>query len=180
MSGRVLVLYASTHGHTATIAARVTERLRGHGLEAEVADVRAAPDTSPAAFDAVVVGASVHRGAHQPEVLAWVRRHSAELGLRRTALFSVSLTAADDSGDAQRTTRELIDELVDASDWTPDATAAFAGAFQYREYDVFTRTLMRLIAHRHGITTDIDEDVELTDWDAVDAFADRVAAMLGG
>jgi menaquinone-dependent protoporphyrinogen oxidase len=99
-------------------------------------------------------------------------------GLRSTALFSVSLTAADDTDDARRVTRELIDDLVDASDWTPTLTAAFAGAFQYREYDVFTRTLMRLIADRHEITTDISADVELTDWLAVDAFADRFAATL--
>jgi menaquinone-dependent protoporphyrinogen IX oxidase len=37
---------------------------------------------------------------------------------------------------------------------------------------------MRLIADRHGITTDISADVELTDWLAVDAFADRFAATL--
>jgi len=179
MPARVLVLYASTHGHTGTIAARLAERLRGHGLTADAVDVAVAPQTSPADYDVVVVGASVHRGRHQPEALAWVRRHSAELALRPSALFSVSLTAADDTDDARHVTRELIDELVDASDWTPAIVAAFAGAFQYREYDVFTRTLMRVIAHRHGMTTDVSEDVELTDWDAVDAFADRFAQVLG-
>jgi menaquinone-dependent protoporphyrinogen oxidase len=173
----ILVVYASTHGHTGRIARRVADVLRREGLDTVVADVRAAPPATLEPFDAVIAGASVHRGKHQPELVAWAREHAAQLSDRPSAFFSVSLTAADDTGDARRVTRELIDELLDDTGWTPTVSAAFAGAFQYREYDIFTRTLMRLIARQHGVTTDTSKDVDLTDWDAVERFAASFAAF---
>lgn len=39
-----LVVYASTHGHTARIAARIAEAMRAHGVEADLHDVASAGD----------------------------------------------------------------------------------------------------------------------------------------
>jgi len=44
---RALVVYASTHGHTARIAARVAEAMRAQGLEADLHDVANAGDADP-------------------------------------------------------------------------------------------------------------------------------------
>jgi menaquinone-dependent protoporphyrinogen IX oxidase len=41
-----------------------------------------------------------------------------------------------------------------------------------------TRLIVRLIAHQKDLPTDVHVDVDFTDWDAVDAFAHEVAAML--
>jgi menaquinone-dependent protoporphyrinogen oxidase len=59
----------------------------------------------------------------------------------------------------------------------PDRTASFAGALQYREYDPFTRLLIRLMMARGHHPTDTSRDHVFTDWDAVDAFAADVAAL---
>jgi menaquinone-dependent protoporphyrinogen oxidase len=53
-----------------------------------------------------------------------------------------------------------------------------AGALQYREYDVFTRVLMRLMMRRGGHTTDVSQDHEYTDWDSVDRFSREIAALV--
>lgn len=52
-----------------------------------------------------------------------------------------------------------------------------SGALQYLEYDVFTRTLMRLKMGKDGHPTDISHDCDSTDWDAVDEFGREVATL---
>lgn len=171
MSKRVLILFASQHGHTARIAERLGTVLASEGITAIERDVRYdADELNPSQYDGVIVGGSVHRGHHEHELLEWIARHHTALSLRPSAFFSVSLTAADDTDEARATTRELIDDVLDATGWIPSMTAAFAGALRFRQYDLPTRVLMRLIARQHGEDVDGVHDVEYTDWDAVDRF----------
>ena len=72
----VLVLYASTHGHTAKIATRVAEALEHAGHAVDLRRVDAHDEPSPADYAAVVVGGSIHAGHHQRELVGWVRRHA--------------------------------------------------------------------------------------------------------
>jgi menaquinone-dependent protoporphyrinogen oxidase len=180
VSRTALVVYATTHGHTGRIARRIGEVLTREGLEAHVFELpRSGPRPDPNDYDLVVAGGSVHGGRHQAHLVDWLHRHHAALGMRPSAFFSVSLTAADDTDEARAATRELIDELVEDTDWTPDETLAVAGALQYREYDLPTRVVMRLIARKHEDSTDITQDTEYTDWDAVEAFAAGMARRVG-
>lgn len=173
----VLIAYASTHGHTAKIARRIADRLQADGVPVETHDVGGGADPDPSVHDAVVVAASVHRGSHQQEAIAWAKRHRGELAAMPGALVSVSLTAADDSEDARATTARLVREFARESGWTPDRELSVAGALQYREYDVFTRTLMRLLMRRGGHPTDASHDHDFTDWQAVDDFAADLARL---
>ena len=176
MSKRVLILYSSRHGHTARIAERLGTALATEGITAIERDVRhAAEELVPSHYDGVIVGGSVHRGHHDPELLEWLSAHHSTLSLRPSAFFSVSLTAADDTAEARGTTQALIDDVLDATGWIPSMTAAFAGALLWREYDLPTRVLMRLIARQHGEDVDVGRDVVYTDWDAVDRFGHELA-----
>jgi menaquinone-dependent protoporphyrinogen oxidase len=183
MSHRVLVLYASTHGHTGKIAERIGTTLTTHGVSANVRDVHSYGEHADLdKYEAVIVGASVHVGHHQSEMLGWLGRHHTRLDAMPSAFFSVSLTAADDSDEARATTRELIDDVLDASGWTPRESVAFAGALQFKEYNLPTRVIMRLMArrieHQTGTSIDVHEDTDYTDWAAVDRFAEAFAASL--
>ena len=57
-------------------------------------------------------------------------------------------------------------------------TATLAGALQYREYDFFTRTLIRLMMKRGGHPTDTSRDYDYTDWEAVARFGHEFSGML--
>ena len=173
----VLLLYASTHGHTVKLAARMARVLEGCSVAAHAHDIRAGSAPPPSGYDAVIVGASVHGGHHQPEILDWTKRHHTSLNGMPSAFFSVSLTAADDTEESRRATREYVDDFLDDTGWIPRKTASFAGALQYREYDFMTRLVMRVLMRRHGHTTDIGHDHEYTDWEAVERFARSCAAM---
>ena len=175
----VLLLHASTHGHTSRIAARIADVLAAEGIRV---DTRKAPlggaDPSPADYDAVIVGASIHAGHHQKEIVAWARRHRTTLATRPSAFFSVCLTAADDTEESRAATRQYLDEFAEATGWTPTRTTTFAGALRYREYDFATRLLIRLLMHKGGHPTDTSRDHDYTDWDAVEQFARECAGLL--
>jgi menaquinone-dependent protoporphyrinogen oxidase len=171
MEPGVLVLYASTHGHTRRIASRIAEVLRSDGARAHLCDVHEAAGISPGDYDAVVIGASIHGGSHQDEAREWVKHHAAALAEGGSAFFSVSLTAAEDTPESRRITREYVDEFLDDTGWTPDESASFAGALQYREYDFATRLVMRLLMRRGEHPTNVSRDFDYTDWEAVASFA---------
>jgi menaquinone-dependent protoporphyrinogen oxidase len=176
MSARVLVLYASTHGQTEKIAQRIAEVLRGRGAAVELERItKQTSELAEPRYDAVVVGASVHAGHHQGEVVSWLKRNRALLAAQPSALFSVSLTAAENTDEAHETTQGYLDELAEQTGWTPTLTQRFAGALKFQEYGVATRVLMRLIERRRDPTADLRGDTEYTDWQAVDAFAVRLA-----
>lgn len=119
---------------------------------------------------------SLHSGHHQSQLVDWIRAHVNTLAESPTTFISVSLTTADDTDEARAATRACVHKLVDDTGWTPGRVLYVAGALQYREYDLPTRVIMRLIARRHHQPTDVHEDVDYTDWPAVEAFARELAS----
>jgi menaquinone-dependent protoporphyrinogen oxidase len=171
-----LVIYASTHGHTARIAARVAQAMRAQGLDVDLREAATAA-AGPAGYDVVVVGASLHREHHQPEIVEWVKTHRAALERRPSVFLSVSLSAADESDAARAATQHCIDAFCAQTGWSPARSEPVAGSLQYREYDVFTRQLMRLLMKRMGHSTDSSQDHDYTDWDAVDRLGAELAQL---
>jgi menaquinone-dependent protoporphyrinogen oxidase len=171
----ILVVFASTHGHTTKIAARIAETMRRDGASVTLEHVDAAP--SPLGYDAAVIGASVHAGHHQTEVIEWAEGHRTSLSLVPSAFFSVCLTAADDDEESRRATRGYLDDFVEESGWTPRRATTFAGALQYCEYSFATRLVMRLLMHKGNHPTDTSRDYDYTDWDAVERFPHDCAEL---
>jgi menaquinone-dependent protoporphyrinogen oxidase len=174
---KILIASASTHGHTAKIASCIAEVLRSEGHDVDVHDDVAATDPSPAGYDAVIVGASIHAGRHQQPLVQWARRHGTSLTMTPSAFFSVSMTAAEDTDEARERARGYLDDFEEHTDWTPRLRTSFGGALQYREYGFMTRLIVRAISKHEGRPTDTKRDYDFTDWGAVTAFA-RTCAKL--
>ncbi|MGZ8562244.1 MAG: flavodoxin domain-containing protein [Candidatus Limnocylindria bacterium] len=174
---RFLLLYASTHGQTEKIASRICEVLRDQGVDALAQEATDNAALNPADFDVVLVAASVHAGHHQREVLDWVKAHAATLNGMPSAFVSVSLSAAEDTDESREANRAYMDEFSDTTGWTPTERTPVAGALQYLEYDFMTKLLMRLTMKRGHHPTDTSQDYEYTDWEQVESFARRCAAM---
>lgn len=172
---RILILHATIEGQTARVAARIAQYLRdrGHAVESIRAD-SAPVGPEFAAFDAVIVGASVHYGRHPDHLRALVRRHRAALASRRSAFFSVSLSARSKPQAAQR----YVQKFLRQAGWQPRQTATFAGALPYSEYATWKRWLMIAFVGFAGGDTDASRDYEYTDWHAVDRFAEAFARSL--
>jgi menaquinone-dependent protoporphyrinogen oxidase len=174
---RFLIAYASTHGHTAKIAHRIADVIRAEGHSVDVHDDLTETDPDVMDYDAVIIGASIHAGHHQPALVEWTKHHSFQLSTRPSAFFSVCLTAAEDNDTARETARDYVDDFEETTGWTPRRRSTFAGALQFREYNFPTRLMMRVLMKQGGHPTDIHHDYDYTDWDAVEAFAGKCAKL---
>jgi menaquinone-dependent protoporphyrinogen oxidase len=168
---RILIAYGTSEGQTRRIAECIARVIREQGHEAVLVDVkRATPD--PAEYDAVIVGASVHRGRHQTHVGEYVRETRDALQRLPTAFFSVSLAICGPSEAERREAEGYAAEFARLTQWQPGKVALFAGALLYTKYGFFTRWIMKRIARGKG-SADLDtsRDYEYTDWDGVKRFA---------
>ncbi len=174
---RALVIYSSTHGHTAKIASNLAGTLQSNGLRVDVRELLEGSYVAPGDYDAIVAAASIHRGHHQKEMVEWVKEHRRELDAKSNAFISVSLTAAEDTDEAREATAKCIEDFRMETGWRPDRTEPVAGALQYREYDAFTRIFVRLLMKQGGHPTDTSRDHDFTDWKALHRLGDELAAQ---
>lgn len=172
------VFYATTEGQTARIAERIAKGIQAAGISSGAIDVRSvqAQHVEWTQVRAVVVGASLHAGAHQKEAGRFISAHRDHLNARPSWFFSVSLAAASKDPAEVSEARKLAQGFVDAAKWCPRRVICFAGRLAYTKYGWITLMMMRHIARREGASTDTSRDHEYTDWDAVDEFTRRAIA----
>jgi len=175
---RILLLYATTEGQTELIAERMAHTLRekGHNVDMLPADTDPAR-LDPAAYDGVMVGASIHYGHHPAYLRQLIRRHRSALAARHCAFFSVSLSAGGPRPKPAAAQRYL-DKFLRKTGWQPNMTASFAGAVKYSVYGPIKRRVMIVFVGLGGGETDTSRDYEYTDWAAVERFAGEFAQRL--
>lgn len=173
----ILVCYGTGEGQTATVAERIVDVPDERGHDATVVNAAERPaDLAVSDFDAVLVGASIHAGKHQPAVRKFIDENRDALAAMPTAFFQVSLSSADERGAGQAAA--YVDELVEETGWHPDRIGFFGGALRYSEYGFVKRLLMKQVAKRAIPNVNTSGDVEFTDWDEVESFATDVAAFV--
>lgn len=175
---RVLLLYSSVYGLSRQICERIQASLRQRGLPAEVAALTDA-GVDPAAYDAIVIGASIKHGKHHPSVLEYIRRHQALLESRPSALFSVNLVARKPARNTPQT-NPYLRRLVAQSPWKPALLGVFAGELDYSRYGAVDKYMMRLVMWLNHGPTDLATRVQFTDWQQVERFAGQVAQLCDG
>jgi len=173
---RILIIYASHYGQTATIAGRLRDRLvvRGHEVDLCNVDVGLPP---PNQYDAVMLGSRIELGHHAKPLMQYIRAHREELQRIPTAFFSVSMSAAGKPPGSDPN-HYLATAFADLH-WSPTVSTAFGGALQYRRYNWAVRLVMKAISKQGGHTTDTSKNHFFTDFDDVSDFADRFAWHLG-
>lgn len=174
------VFYATTEGQTRRIAERLSELLHERGIDSRAIDVTSADaqELDWRRVRAVAVGASVHRGRHQPSIDAFVRRHTDALNARPATFFSVSLRAATPGAADRDATRQVALKLLTDTGWRPGQVTILAGRLAYTKYGWLMRWVMKRIARKAGLAIDTSRDHEYTNWDEVARLADDLAAEL--
>jgi len=179
--GSILVCYGTGEGQTATVADRIVDALaeRGHDATAlDAADLP--PEFDLEAFDAVLVGASIHMGKHQPAVREFVSANRDALAARPTGFFQLSLSSAVTDEARRADAAGYVDAFLEETGWRPDRIARFGGALRYSKYGFLKRLMMKRIAREATGDTDASRDYEYTDWHEVEAFAADFAAFVEG
>lgn len=104
---KILIAYGTTEGQTARIADHIAGVIRSRGFEAQAVDLKRSKDVPLNAYNAVIVGGSIHMGKHQDEVADFVRTNRAALeGLPSAVLFG-ELGRARRHGERRGVRREL-------------------------------------------------------------------------
>ncbi len=175
---KILLLYSSVYGLSRRISERLQTHLSRQGVTAEVAAITdAVPD--PAAFDAIVIGASIRHGKHNPAVMDFIRRHLAVLQSKPSAFFSVNLVARKPTRNT-RETNPYLRRFMAQSPWQPKLQGVFAGELDYARYGPLDRRMMQFVMWLNKGPTDPTTKVEFTDWKAVEGFAAQLAGLAGG
>src|SRR5438093_2282682 len=91
---KAVVFYATREYQTQRIADHIAKELGRFGIQTDLRDVRRRAFVDWTRYAWVFVAASVHVGRHEPEMIAFVRRHRANLERLDAAFLSVSLSEA--------------------------------------------------------------------------------------
>ncbi|WP_417068650.1 menaquinone-dependent protoporphyrinogen IX dehydrogenase [Niveibacterium terrae] len=172
---KVLILHSSVDGHTVEICHRIASSLETNGWAATLAAIDAYDDAALADADALVIGASIRYGHHRPAVEKFIASHLALLEAKTSALFSVGLVARKPE-KSEPHTNPYLRKFLSRIAWKPKIAAVFAGRLDYPRYRFFDRQMIRLIMAITGGPTDPETVIEYTDWKAVEAFAQKIAA----
>jgi menaquinone-dependent protoporphyrinogen oxidase len=168
----ILVIYGTTDGHTAKVAAFLGEHLRALGHTVEVDDAKE-PRRSPMAadFDAVIVAASIHVSGYQQAVRRWVRDNLPALGERPNAFLSVCMGIVQATPRVRADLDAIVERFVAHTGWRPQRIEFVAGAIPYSRYGLFKRWVMQYMSRQAGVKTSPKQDYEYTDWEALRGFA---------
>lgn len=177
---KVLVIYASTEGHTKKIAEYIAQKLRDEHHEVElVSGNNMNNEPKLETFDGLIIGASVHMGTHPENLKIFAKQHIDVLKQKQTAFFSVCMMARNPLPEKQQEARKYVQDFIKETGWEPNIHQIFAGAIKYSKYGFLMKMVMKRIAKKEGADTDTSKDYEYTDWNAVTEFANRFANSLG-
>ncbi len=173
---RVLIVYASTDGHTRKICERLRELIGRHANLVTLVSIEDAGAADLSMFDKIVIGASIRYGRHNPLVLEFVQANAPALDAKPNAFFSVNIVARKPHKN-QPDSNPYLQKFLAQTRWRPKHLGVFAGKLDYPRYGFLDRLMIRLIMWLTNGPTDPRTVVEFTDWQRVEAFAVRVARM---
>lgn len=174
---KVMIIYATTEGHTRKIAGFLKDEAEKAGHIAGLFDASVKPPT-PVGYDSVVIAASIHAGKYQPQIFHYVKEHAEILNGMMSVFLSVSLTAASDEPESWKELRSQTDQFLQEAAWTPHIVEFAAGALLFTEYDFFKRFIMRMISKKAGGDTDTSRDFVYTDWNKLRDLLDKIGRRI--
>lgn len=172
----ILIVYSSTDGHTRAICERLGLLLESERDRVTLVAIEEARAVQLSAFDKIVIGARIRYGRHSALVRRFVATHAAVLMSKPSAFFSVNLTARK-AGKDRPENNPYLRKFLKQTRWRPREVDVFAGKLDYRRYGFFDLLVIRLIMWLTNGPTDPATTVEFTDWQRVEGFAERIAAM---
>lgn len=172
---KCLVFYGTAEGHTLKIAKLISEHIQAAGHEVHLHDAsKPTSGLNLSDLDAFLAAAPVHQQRHPDAVIDYLKVHAQTLNALPSALVSVSLSAAFESGLAEA--RTYVDRLLERTGWRPTAIHLAAGALRYETYDYFQEQIIRHIVLKDRAPEQIEGNHEFTDWDALTQFVDGFVA----
>jgi menaquinone-dependent protoporphyrinogen oxidase len=173
---RILIAYSTVDGHTLTICTRLKQSIERIGHAATLLEIGQSIDVDPESFDQIVIGASIRYGKYRPAVYSFIEANRRALEHKPSAFFSVNVVARKPGKDTPAS-NPYIKSFRRKTTWAPREVAVFAGKLDYPRYGFLDRQIIRFIMWLTSGPTDPTACIEFTDWEKVEAFAQRISRM---
>ncbi|OOH89280.1 protoporphyrinogen oxidase [Pasteurellaceae bacterium 15-036681] len=171
---KTLILYLTNDGQTKKIAEKIADELQ---TECGVISLTENPTAEMLdQYETIVIGASIRYGHFNPLLEKFIAQHYELLNRKKSAFFSVNLTARKETRNTPETntyTRKLLARIQ----WQPNLVEVIAGALFYPRYTWFDRVMIRFIMKITKGDTDTSKEYEYTNWQQVSQFADKIRKL---
>jgi len=169
-------VYSTVDGHTLEICQRLIEVVERRGFEAAIFELTADSVLDLAPYDQVVVGASIRYGKHRPELTRFINENTGVLESKLGAFFSVNAVARKPEKKEPHT-NPYVRKFLKTIAWKPTIIGIFGGRIHYAKYRFWDRTMIRFIMWLTKGPTNLDANVDFTDWDEVEAFGHAICEL---
>ncbi|MBT8118966.1 MAG: menaquinone-dependent protoporphyrinogen IX dehydrogenase [Gammaproteobacteria bacterium] len=172
----IIIIYSTTDGHTREICSQLIKVIEQQGEQATMVEIDEVASIDLAAFDKIVIGASIRYGKHDKKVYRLIEKNQQLLESRANAFFSVNVVARKPE-KRQPDTNPYLKKFLKEISWQPKNLAVFAGKIDYPMYSFWDRNIIRLIMWMTKGPTDPAATIDFTDWKQVDDFARFICDM---
>ncbi|MBT0664050.1 menaquinone-dependent protoporphyrinogen IX dehydrogenase [Geobacter pelophilus] len=172
----ILIIYSTTDGQTGKICERLRQVIEQQGHQVTVVAIADQAGIDLAAFDKIVIGASIRYGKHSPQISAFIEGNRQILESKPNAFFSVNVVARKPE-KSRPEQNPYLQKFLRKISWQPQQLAVFAGKIDYPSYRPIDRFMIRLIMWMTKGPTDPTAVVEFTDWQQVEEFGRVICAM---
>ena len=169
---RLLILYSTVDGHTKNICEYISTKLKNR-KKVSIFSIEEANQISLSEFDEVVIGASVRYGYHRKNVYKYIQTNKEILNEKKTAFFSLNLTARKKDKNLPSTNPYIV-KFLKKVDWDPTLKDVFAGRLDYPNLDFLNKLAILFIMVITNGPKDISKTYELTDWNRVDKLINSI------
>ena len=172
---KLLILYSTVDGHTKHICEYISEKLNKEKI-ISVSPIEEFGQYQLSEFKEIVIGASVRYGYHRKNVYEFIQENRETLEKKKTAFFSLNLTARKPEKNSPETNPYII-KFLKKVEWEPTKKAVFAGRLDYPSLDCANKLAILFIMVITNGPKDISQVYELTDWKKVDELIESISEI---
>lgn len=171
----LLILYSTVDGHARHICEYAQSKLSDK-KEVVMASMEECGEYNVADFDEILIGASVRYGFHRKNVYQFVTSNKGELDKKKTAFFSLNLTARKPEKSTPETNPYII-KFLKKVNWEPTIQAVFAGRLDYPSLSCPNRLAILLIMAITNGPKDLSKVHDFTNWKKVDEMIESIMIL---
>jgi menaquinone-dependent protoporphyrinogen oxidase len=169
-------IYSTVDGHTLEICQRLKQVVEDSGFEATILELTPDAVLDLSSLDQIVIGASIRYGKHRPEVARFINENATLLDSKHGAFFSVNAVARKPDKKTPET-NPYVKKFLKTINWQPAIIGIFGGRIHYAKYRFWDRTMIRFIMWMTKGPTDLNANVDFTNWDEVEAFGTALCEL---
>lgn len=168
MEPKIGMIYSTVDGQTLKICNKLIEVLQQNNQQVDLISIDDFKgDISK--YNKLIVGASIRYGVHNPKIVEFIKTNKTSLDSIKTAFFSVNLVARKPE-KSDPDTNPYVVKFFKTIEWKPTVVKVFAGKLDYKKYSFFDRKMIQLIMWMTKGPTNIDAEIEYTNWEKVNEF----------